>query len=144
MPTYDYVCQACGHAFEQFQEMSAKKLRTCPACGKRALERQVGAGAGLIFKGTGFYITDYRKPAPAGASGAEGAPAAGSPPANPAAGAGAGATSGSGKDGAGASSPKPAGSAASSAAPGGSSAGSGAAAPAKGSTGRTGKGGSSR
>lgn len=61
MPTYDYVCQACQHTFEQFQEMSAKKLRTCPKCGKRSLERQVGAGAGLIFKGTGFYITDYRR-----------------------------------------------------------------------------------
>jgi len=63
MPTYDYVCGACGHAFEQFQTMSAKKLRTCPACKKPALERQVGMGAGLIFKGTGFYITDYRKTA---------------------------------------------------------------------------------
>jgi putative FmdB family regulatory protein len=60
MPTYDYVCAACGHAFEQFQEMSAKKLRKCPKCGKSALERQVGAGAGLIFKGSGFYITDYK------------------------------------------------------------------------------------
>jgi putative FmdB family regulatory protein len=66
MPTYDYVCAACGHAFEQFQEMSAKKLRKCPRCGKSALERQVGTGAGLIFKGSGFYITDYRRgPAPA-------------------------------------------------------------------------------
>jgi putative FmdB family regulatory protein len=61
MPTYDYVCGACGHAFERFQEMSAKKLRTCPTCRKAALERQVGAGAGLIFKGSGFYITDYKR-----------------------------------------------------------------------------------
>ena len=68
MPTYDYVCAACGHAFEHFQEMSAKKLRTCPRCKKPKLERQVGTGAGLIFKGTGFYITDYRR------SGQEGAP----------------------------------------------------------------------
>lgn len=60
MPTYDYVCAACRHTFEQFQEMSARKLRKCPACGKSALERQVGTGAGLIFKGSGFYITDYR------------------------------------------------------------------------------------
>jgi putative FmdB family regulatory protein len=62
MPTYDYVCGACAHAFEQFQTMSAKKLRRCPKCKKQALERLVGTGAGLIFKGTGFYITDYRKP----------------------------------------------------------------------------------
>jgi len=61
MPTYDYICAACAHAFEQFQTMSAKKLRRCPKCKKQALERQVGTGAGLIFKGTGFYITDYRK-----------------------------------------------------------------------------------
>jgi putative FmdB family regulatory protein len=61
MPTYDYVCAACRHEFEAFQEMSAKKLRKCPKCGKSALERQVGAGAGLIFKGSGFYITDYRR-----------------------------------------------------------------------------------
>jgi putative FmdB family regulatory protein len=60
MPTYDYVCGACGHAFEHFQEMSAKRLRTCPRCKKPRLERQVGTGAGLIFKGSGFYITDYR------------------------------------------------------------------------------------
>ncbi len=68
MPTYDYVCGACAHAFEQFQTMSAKKLRRCPKCKKPALERLVGTGAGLIFKGTGFYITDYRKPDAAGDS----------------------------------------------------------------------------
>ncbi len=68
MPTYDYVCAACAHAFEQFQTMSAKKLRRCPKCKKQALERLVGTGAGLIFKGTGFYITDYRKPDAAGDS----------------------------------------------------------------------------
>jgi putative FmdB family regulatory protein len=61
MPTYDYVCTACGHRFEAFQGMTAKKLRKCPQCGKSALERQVGAGAGLIFKGSGFYVTDYKK-----------------------------------------------------------------------------------
>jgi putative FmdB family regulatory protein len=61
VPTYDYVCAACGHAFEHFQEMSAKKLRTCPRCKKPRLERQVGTGAGLIFKGSGFYITDYKR-----------------------------------------------------------------------------------
>lgn len=73
MPTYDYVCGACGHRFEAFQGMTAKKLRKCPKCGKNALERQVGAGAGLIFKGSGFYITDYKRAgsAPESADGGE-------------------------------------------------------------------------
>ncbi len=61
MPTYDYECQACGHTFERFQEMSANKLRTCPECGKKKLIRLVGAGAGVIFKGSGFYETDYKR-----------------------------------------------------------------------------------
>jgi len=73
MPTYDYVCAGCGHAFEAFQEMSAKKLRTCPKCRKPRLERQVGTGAGLIFKGSGFYITDYKKSGDAGSKPVEGA-----------------------------------------------------------------------
>jgi len=60
VPTYDYVCSACGHRFEEFQSMSAKPLRKCPACKKSALERLIGAGAGVIFKGSGFYQTDYR------------------------------------------------------------------------------------
>ena len=60
MPTYDYVCRGCGHAFEHFQSMSDPRLRTCPKCKKRKLVRLVGAGAGLIFKGSGFYQTDYR------------------------------------------------------------------------------------
>ncbi|MDA0747120.1 MAG: zinc ribbon domain-containing protein [bacterium] len=60
MPTYDFECKACGHAFEQFQSMTAKPLRVCPECGKRAVDRLIGTGAGLLFKGSGFYITDYR------------------------------------------------------------------------------------
>ena len=60
MPTYEYVCKACEHEFEEFQAMSAKSLTTCPSCGKRALERKIGLGAGIIFKGGGFYETDYR------------------------------------------------------------------------------------
>lgn len=60
MPTYDYLCSACGHRFEEFQSMSAKALRKCPACKKSALDRLIGAGAGVIFKGSGFYQTDYR------------------------------------------------------------------------------------
>lgn len=60
MPTYDYRCKACNHEFEQFQSMKDEPLKTCPACKKKQLERLIGAGAGLIFKGSGFYITDYR------------------------------------------------------------------------------------
>ncbi len=67
MPTYDFVCKKCGHTFEQFQPMSAAPLRKCPKCGKLGVKRLIGAGAGLIFKGTGFYQTDYKKAqAPAG------------------------------------------------------------------------------
>lgn len=60
MPTYEYACRACGHEFEEFQSMSAKPLRKCPECAKSALERLIGTGAGIIFKGGGFYETDYR------------------------------------------------------------------------------------
>jgi len=60
VPTYDYLCEACGHRFEEFQSMTAKVLRKCPACSKNKLERLIGAGAGVIFKGSGFYQTDYR------------------------------------------------------------------------------------
>ena len=60
MPTYDYACAACGHRFEEFQSMSAAPLQKCPACKKSKLERLIGAGAGVIFKGSGFYQTDYR------------------------------------------------------------------------------------
>ena len=60
MPTYDYVCSACNHRFEEFQSMTSKPLRKCPECKKPALDRLIGAGAGVIFKGSGFYQTDYR------------------------------------------------------------------------------------
>jgi putative FmdB family regulatory protein len=61
MPTYEYVCAKCGHEMEAFQPMKAAPLKKCPACGRSALRRKIGGGAGLIFKGTGFYITDYKK-----------------------------------------------------------------------------------
>lgn len=60
MPTYDYKCDACGHTFEQFQSITASPLKKCPGCGKSKLKRLMGMGAGLIFKGAGFYQTDYR------------------------------------------------------------------------------------
>jgi putative FmdB family regulatory protein len=60
MPTYEYKCDACGHAFEQFHSMTAAPIRKCPACKKLKVKRLIGTGAGLIFKGSGFYITDYR------------------------------------------------------------------------------------
>jgi putative FmdB family regulatory protein len=60
MPTYGYSCRSCGHEFEQFQSMKDKPLRTCPACGKKTLKRLIGVGGGIIFKGSGFYETDYR------------------------------------------------------------------------------------
>jgi putative FmdB family regulatory protein len=62
MPTYDYVCQSCEHAFEHFQSMTSDLLKDCPKCAKPSLKRLIGAGGALIFKGTGFYCTDYKKP----------------------------------------------------------------------------------
>ena len=60
MPTYEYECDACNHAFEEFQQISDKPLRTCPSCKRRKLRRLIGTGAAVIFKGSGFYQTDYR------------------------------------------------------------------------------------
>jgi len=60
MPTYEYTCQYCGHEFEQFQSITAKPLTKCPKCSKKRLKRLIGTGAGVIFKGSGFYQTDYR------------------------------------------------------------------------------------
>lgn len=60
MPTYEYKCENCGHLFEQFQSITSKPLRVCPQCGENKLNRLIGSGAGIIFKGSGFYQTDYR------------------------------------------------------------------------------------
>lgn len=68
MPTYDYECQKCAHRFEVFQKMTARHLSKCPKCGGK-VRRLIGSGAGIIFKGSGFYATDYKK---------KGAPDAGS------------------------------------------------------------------
>jgi len=60
MPTYGYQCTACGYEFERFQSITAKPLRKCPRCGKLRAKRLIGTGAGIIFRGNGFYQTDYR------------------------------------------------------------------------------------
>ncbi|MDA1041014.1 MAG: zinc ribbon domain-containing protein [Planctomycetota bacterium] len=60
MPTYDYVCDGCGHAFELFQSMTDSVKKTCPECGKKKLRRLIGTGGAIVFKGSGFYKTDYR------------------------------------------------------------------------------------
>lgn len=60
MPTYDYECDACGHAFELFQSITADPEKKCPKCGKLKLRRLFGTGSAIVFKGSGFYQTDYR------------------------------------------------------------------------------------
>src|SRR3954447_6516911 len=60
MPTYEYVCDACEHAFEEFQGFHDEVLTKCPKCGKKKLRRLFGSGAAILFKGSGFYETDYR------------------------------------------------------------------------------------
>ena len=65
MPTYEYECLKCGHRFERFQNINDKPLKTCPKCHK-SIRRLIGRGGGIIFKGSGFYATDYRKSKPSG------------------------------------------------------------------------------
>ena len=60
MPTYEYLCEACNHRFEKFQSITSAPIKKCPECGKSKVRRLIGTGAGLLFKGSGFYITDYR------------------------------------------------------------------------------------
>ena len=64
MPTYQYVCDKCHHEMEVIQSMTAKKMKKCPECGKLTLTRLIGGGSGIIFKGSGFYETDYKKKGP--------------------------------------------------------------------------------
>jgi len=61
MPTYEYGCKSCGYRFEEFQSIVDDPVTVCPKCKKKTVERVVSGGAGLIFKGSGFYITDYKK-----------------------------------------------------------------------------------
>ncbi len=60
MPTYEYACDACDHKWEEFQSINAPATQKCPECGKKKARRLISAGGGFLFKGTGFYITDYR------------------------------------------------------------------------------------
>lgn len=87
MPTYAYVCGKCQHEFDQFQSIKDDSLTKCPKCRKNALRRQIGGGAGLLFKGSGFYITDYRsdgyKKAAKSDTGSSPAAAPSTPPAKP-------------------------------------------------------------
>jgi|WetSurMetagenome_2_1015567.scaffolds.fasta_scaffold454795_2 putative FmdB family regulatory protein len=61
MPTYEYLCKNCGHTLEELQSMTEPPLTTCPKCSQETLARVMGGGGGLIFKGSGFYLTDYKK-----------------------------------------------------------------------------------
>jgi len=60
MPTYDYICDQCGHEFEAFESIKADPQTVCPECSETTLRRKIGAGAAILFKGSGFYQTDYR------------------------------------------------------------------------------------
>ncbi len=72
MPTYDYKCDACEHLFELFQSINDPVKKKCPQCGKNKLRRLIGAGAAIVFKGSGFYQTDYRSDSYKKAAAAEG------------------------------------------------------------------------
>lgn len=78
MPTYEYVCEACSHEFEAFQSITAAPLKKCPKCNKMKLRRKIGMGAGVLFKGSGFYATDYRSSSYKQAAKAEAAASGGS------------------------------------------------------------------
>ena len=79
MPTYQYECDACHHSFETLQSMMEKKLQKCPQCGKLKLQRLIGTGSGIIFKGSGFYETDYKRKGEAKDSSAKPSPAPSAP-----------------------------------------------------------------
>src|SRR5438034_8285874 len=81
MPTYDYKCDACEHTFEEFQSMKDEPLKKCPRCKKKKLRRLIGTGAAVIFKGSGFYQTDYRSESYKSAAKADQETAKSTPPA---------------------------------------------------------------
>ncbi len=75
MPTYDYICDHCGHQFEAFEPITAQPQTDCPECKDRSLRRKIGPGAAILFKGSGFYQTDYRSESYKKAAKAEFSPA---------------------------------------------------------------------
>ncbi len=78
MPTYEYHCAGCGHEFERFQKMSAEPVEVCPECDEPKVVRRISSGGGILFKGPGFYATDYRKsPPPASTDSAGGGSSSG-------------------------------------------------------------------
>jgi putative FmdB family regulatory protein len=85
MPTYEYLCEACGHELELFQSITESPKKKCPACKKSKLRRKIGGGAGFLFKGSGFYLTDYRSDSYKKAAEAESKPATDAPKADGAA-----------------------------------------------------------
>jgi len=95
MPTYEYQCDACQHQWEEFQSIKAAATRKCPACKKLKAKRLISAGGGLIFKGSGFYITDYRSNSYQKAAEADKASSSAAPSSTPAADSGKAASSGS-------------------------------------------------
>ncbi|HEX2091061.1 MAG TPA: zinc ribbon domain-containing protein [Longimicrobiaceae bacterium] len=85
MPTYEYRCPSCGNEFEKFQRMSDEPVAECPSCGTNS-ERKLSGGAGLLFKGSGFYITDYRSESYKKAAGSEGGASSGGSESKPSSG----------------------------------------------------------
>src|SRR6516225_7514421 len=79
MPTYDYICDACGHEFESFESITAQPRTDCPECQAPQLRRKIGPGAAILFKGSGFYQTDYRSESYKKAAKAEKSPDSASP-----------------------------------------------------------------
>ena len=71
MPTYEYYCEGCAHEFERFQKMSDDHVKVCPECGESKVVRRISKGGGILFKGPGFYATDYRKSPPPTEQGSE-------------------------------------------------------------------------
>jgi len=82
MPTYDYVCDSCGHEFEAFESITATPQSTCPSCKTEKLRRKIGPGAAILFKGSGFYETDYRSESYKKAAKADSAASSGSTTSN--------------------------------------------------------------
>ena len=99
MPTYDYICDGCGHEFEAFESIKADPQKHCPKCDTDQLRRKIGGGGAILFKGSGFYITDYRSDSYNKAAKADSSSSSSSapPPAAPSSGGSSSSSDGSGK-----------------------------------------------